>query len=1297
MTEASPPLSGYSALQALFEQIEATDNLELALIQRTLKKAEERDPELSDLLRACAIPHRFDATIVGVLREQPDDTTGNARLLDLVCGYSFVRRRQDRGYVYHDSTRDTLLTDWRSSEEKQAHFTQLNIRLADFYDQQYDEAAKDEDALGQLAGLMRSVNIERYRRLASTIETRLTTLLLEALYHQLLASTEEGLNYCESRFFKLETAGRLLTCQSLLGVARDFLQRLPDDQQVQNQFDRLNYFEVRVLRQMPSSDILQVEQMLCRLRERQTRGTQLYGWILNDLADILQSQLKLQEAIAIRQELLTLPEEADSYNFPLWAYNLGGLYAQIDELDLAREQYLAAIDRSLATKEARSDIRISAQLDAAGIYVVSGQWAQAFQNATEALVHARTKLTEDLGIQSAVDYRLMYLLSTYDPAASDAVADEYLTLVGKSSLAQLNALSCIRGALRDSGRIAAAEARIAQLSSNASESSYYQQFKPELEFVQAILHEDRGMFAEAVTMYTDLLEQTKNRLDLAWNRAAALSNRGMKLVAMGRWQEADADLRAAIKRWQDFGCLRTAADLQTNLADLLRCQGMLVEAQTLVDQARLVLLTGTSANTVNLYLVQGDLFRDQGRWAEAQTQYEQGVQDTAARRIPSSQARFLRRLAVVAAEQANWSAAATYDRQAAEISAQLAATDCYLPSQEEHDAQKQNIKGILALCDTAGRPRTLDNARDCLREASKVAPQNFWYQLNLAWVYAALEEWEDAARALTWALDLCPAPMRTPTLYGELRAYLLGIAAAWEPAGSDDPTLAFVIASLRQLDPQIAQADRIMLRIKLGDPLWRTGLYADAQQLYAMDDELYSALPTDAATAAALLARCGLAAFMNGDTIATRAHLAAALKTIPAADGDTGAALAAVLQPLLPDITRYWAFDDALLGWADDPATSTELRAQLTAFRKGLTSYLDTLMGLPSLELQVLVVTPIVFELSDALVPFVDSRQDGGKFLYELIPAMRDRIKAATGVRVPGVRARANSLLPPGVYEMQLDEVPVNRGQALLDHWYFAGQPELLDGLDVEGHCTPATHPVTGEPGCWLDAEGQAIAAAAGKATLSTPEFLVGHIESVLRRNMAHFLGVQEAANLLEEWAQLPGGKEQAAAALPTLFTRHRFTWLLKGLLAERVPVTDWQTILAATAELDASTVPVLALVRAVRLRLRSQLPGNTPTATRVALPVTYEEQLLGEEEGRAFLAADPVQKLALLAWLREEMERHDQETVLVTRSAALRPLLRRLVTPEFPDLMVQAEEELLSFDAPAAAVSDVTADVQHE
>jgi hypothetical protein len=102
-----------------------------------------------------------------------------------------------------------------------------------------------------------------------------------------------------------------------------------------------------------------------------------------------------------------------------------------------------------------------------------------------------------------------------------------------------------------------------------------------------------------------------------------------------------------------------------------------------------------------------------------------------------------------------------------------------------------------------------------------------------------------------------------------------------------------------------------------------------------------------------------------------------------------------------------------------------------------------------------------------------------------------------------------------------------------------------------------------------------------------------------------------------DERCELCGGKEQVEAALPTPLTRRRFTWLVQGLLNGGVPIIDRQEILAAAKELNMATTPLLALVRAARLRLRRRLPGNALGATRVALPVSFEGQLLGTADGR--------------------------------------------------------------------------------
>ena len=557
-----------------------------------------------------------------------------------------------------------------------------------------------------------------------------------------------------------------------------------------------------------------------------------------------------------------------------------------------------------------------------------------------------------------------------------------------------------------------------------------------------------------------------------------------------------------------------------------------------------------------------------------------------------------------------------------------------------HDADGVKAEIRAQLTEAAERP--LSGAEE-LRQMLDTQPggdADGWLrvggQAGLARLQAAAGKWLEAEDI--YCLLLNKEKMRFP----EARDALIALSDSAEAAGEESFGEGHFeegenhLSRALRIDRELGRFDRQAgLHQSLGDWFVKAEMLSRALERYAQALEAArqpggggEVIQGDAH------ARIGYVQLRLGNRTEAKAHFSAAFNLYRTSDASTpGEKLGSCLRSLISDFPQFWELDDALKASADEVGADSTLRASLA-------SYLDALAAPGTPETLVPVVTPVVLELSDVLVPFVDPQQDGGKFIDELIPAMRNRIKAETGASVPGVRARANSALPEGVYEVQLDEVPVDRGLA--------------------------------------------VPKAACEQTWSTPEFLIAHIEAVLRHNLTRFVGVQETASMLDEWEKLPGGKEQVQAALPTPLARRRFTWLIQGLLAERVSIIDWQAILAAAKELDVATAPMLALVRAARLRLRPSLPGNTSGAVRVALPASFEDQLLGAADGRAFLAADPVQKLDFLAWLRGEMEHHDPQTVLSTRSPALRPLLRRLVAPEFPDLMVLAEEELLSSDEPA-------------
>ena len=55
------------SLAALYERMVGGADASLRMIQLTLKSVRADDPELADVMEYCALPRRFDATIIGVL------------------------------------------------------------------------------------------------------------------------------------------------------------------------------------------------------------------------------------------------------------------------------------------------------------------------------------------------------------------------------------------------------------------------------------------------------------------------------------------------------------------------------------------------------------------------------------------------------------------------------------------------------------------------------------------------------------------------------------------------------------------------------------------------------------------------------------------------------------------------------------------------------------------------------------------------------------------------------------------------------------------------------------------------------------------------------------------------------------------------------------------------------------------------------------------------------------------------------------------------------------------------------
>ena len=260
----------------------------------------------------------------------------------------------------------------------------------------------------------------------------------------------------------------------------------------------------------------------------------------------------------------------------------------------------------------------------------------------------------------------------------------------------------------------------------------------------------------------------------------------------------------------------------------------------------------------------------------------------------------------------------------------------------------------------------------------------------------------------------------------------------------------------------------------------------------------------------------------------------------------------------------------------------------------------------PDSELFIPVVTPIVLEVSDSLVPFVDSRQDGGKFLFELIPFMRDGLFVELGVRYPGVRARGNPGLPPGSYQIQINEVPVVMGPATLGHILVNDTVDRLRLMNIQGF--EAVNPATRQPAAWVPEEHREVLEAAGLTTWDVPGYMILHLAAVLRRHAREFVGVQEAQSMLDQLEKaFPAIVKEV---IPKVVNVLKLTDILGRLVEEEISIRDLRGILQALAEYGQVEADNVMLTEHVRSSLRRYVSHKYARGTGTLVVYLLDPQI---------------------------------------------------------------------------------------
>lgn len=389
-----------------------------------------------------------------------------------------------------------------------------------------------------------------------------------------------------------------------------------------------------------------------------------------------------------------------------------------------------------------------------------------------------------------------------------------------------------------------------------------------------------------------------------------------------------------------------------------------------------------------------------------------------------------------------------------------------------------------------------------------------------------------------------------------------------------------------------------------------------------------------------------------------------------------GQQLGESLVALKPKMSVFWPLRNA----ATNLIMSDPLHLQeWTNIRQALDRYLDRFCQLDrAFEVQIDEFLPIAVELGEGLIP-ERTGVDEWVLFTDYVPTLREQhIFKETGVKVTGISFRRSGRDTRDGYTILLDEMPVERGRVELDKRFCPASADTLKDyhLDISSWIT-APNPLTGEIGYWAPPISWESIVSHGSELWAEPlVYAINHLEAVLRRNLARFIGLHEFEyDILPMWrAKLPD-PTLIDRLLPDRTTKIRFIWLLRELAAERVPLVAGSDILQGVSQTGLTDLE--GALRVARLRLSASLPGNRPGVTRRELPTDWEQKLFTRDENnQATVTGKLVDVHAFLQELRTWIDRGESKLVLVTSQAAYRRPLRRLISGQFPDVMVMSQEE---------------------
>ncbi|MGD8454335.1 MAG: flagellar biosynthesis protein FlhA [Phycisphaerae bacterium] len=332
---------------------------------------------------------------------------------------------------------------------------------------------------------------------------------------------------------------------------------------------------------------------------------------------------------------------------------------------------------------------------------------------------------------------------------------------------------------------------------------------------------------------------------------------------------------------------------------------------------------------------------------------------------------------------------------------------------------------------------------------------------------------------------------------------------------------------------------------------------------------------------------------------------------------------------------------------------------------------IESHLGLDALELQI----------GFGLVRLVDRNRGGD--LLDRIAALRKQMATELGLVVPPVRIRDSADLPPNRYRLLL------RGEQIAGSEIYPDQVLAIDS-GVAGERLPGfetREPAFGLKAWWIVPDHRERAERLNYTVVEPTGVLATHLTELIKRHAADLLTRADTQKLIDNLKQ--HNATVVEEVIPNVLKTGDVQRVLQGLLRERVPIRDLETVLETLGDWAPKSKDPEILIEYARNALARTICGQCKDAQGVIHCVTFDpatedyiQANIQRLEYGSALALPPERQSELATKLRQAIETAGPSAagspLVVLCSPQIRVWVRRIIEPILPQTAVLALNEIV-------------------